>query len=340
MNEYVIKWNLKQLGTEGAEKELAAFVGESEMFIKKWKKNKNYLKEPGLLAEALEELEHWASIWVGGGKVAYFYWLEQELDQNNPGLKAINTKIEDTVKRIGNQMRFFEHRLAKVSKAQQELFLQNKMLQKYHHYLERLFAESQYLLSEAEENILTLKDKPSRENWVSMTNELLTKELMEGKTMEELLNQMRNHDKKERDHAANLFNKLLTKYEDIAEIELNSILEDKKVNDGLRKVERPDTLRHVADDIESEVVDSLVATINQSNEVAQKFYRLKAQLLGLPKLEYHERNLSYGSIDKKYSYEAATEIVTTVFEKIDPEFRSILEGFMTPRIDRCLSKSR
>ena len=48
---------------------------------------------------------------------------------------------------------------------------------------------------------------------------------------------------------------------DVAEVEINSILANKKVDDELRRVSRPDLPRHISDDIESEVVDSLIKSV-------------------------------------------------------------------------------
>ncbi|MCL4384512.1 M3 family oligoendopeptidase [Patescibacteria group bacterium] len=329
MNELITKWNLGQLGKIAVEEELASYRQAGEAFFSKWKKDKSYLKDSRKLREALDEWEAFASRWAGGGKTGYSYWLQQELDQSNPAIKAMNTKIDDVVKQMLNKLRFFNHNLAKIPGAQQKIFLAAAPLAKYHHYLEQLFAESKYLLSEAEENILTLKDKPARENWVSMTNELLSKETREGKTIEVLLSDMRSHKKPERDRAAELFNEILAKYEEVAEIELNSVLEDKKVNDNLRKAPRPETMRLLADDIEPGVVDSLTAVVSRHNEIPQQFYQLKAQLFKLPKLQYHERNLSYGDNQQRYSFEKGVELVTQTFQGLDPEFSQIFDGFIS-----------
>ena len=49
-------------------------------------------------------------------------------------------------------------------------------LQKYHHYLERVFIQAKYMLSEPEENILNLKADVSYTHWVDMVSGFLSAE--------------------------------------------------------------------------------------------------------------------------------------------------------------------
>ena len=48
------------------------------------------------------------------------------------------------------------------------------------------------------------------------------------------------------------------------------------------------------DDIESEVVDTLIDAVSSRFDIPARFYRLKAKLLKVKKLKYHERNVEYG----------------------------------------------
>ncbi|MCK4684743.1 MAG: hypothetical protein KAT44_07275, partial [Pirellulales bacterium] len=49
-------------------------------------------------------------------------------------------------------------------------------LKKYKHFLEKLFAEAKYLLTEPEEKILTLMSDTSYSNWVDMLSGFISKE--------------------------------------------------------------------------------------------------------------------------------------------------------------------
>ena len=100
------------------------------------------------------------------------------------------------------------------------------------------------------------------------------------RTFSEIFKAMNSNKKKVRDSAFLATNDVLGKFVDVAENEINSILANKKINDELRNMSRPDLARHIDDDIESEVVDALVSAVSDRFDIARKYYALKAKLLG------------------------------------------------------------
>ena len=120
---------------------------------------------------------------------------------------------------------------------------------------------------------------------------------------------------------------MLKTHLDSAEAELNSVLEFKKANDDLRKVERPDITRHLADDVDTETVDVLLDSTVKRFNVSADYYKLKAELLGVPKLGYHERNVEYGEVEMKFSWEETLDLVRRAFTVLDQEFAGILDSF-------------
>ena len=94
------------------------------------------------------------------------------------------------------------------------------------------------------------------------------------KNFSEIQSLLSSRNKRVRDEAAKVFNAVLEKHSDSAEAEMNSILEFKKVNDNLRGIERPDFPRHLGDDIDSEVVDSMLDAVSSRFDLAHRFYEL------------------------------------------------------------------
>lgn len=139
---------------------------------------------------------------------------------------------------------------------------------------------------------------------------------------------MSDKNKKVRDSSASAFNKILAKNLDIAEAEMNAVLDDKKSDDELRKYKRPDEARHLGDDMDSSSVDAMLEVVSKRFDISARYYKLKAKLLGLSKLEYHERNVPYGNLDKKYSYEDSLKLVHKTLSAIDKNFGEIIEGFI------------
>lgn len=308
----------------------------SYAFINKWKSRKDYLEDPAVLKQALDEYEAWSGRCGTDGDEGYYFSLRTQQDENNPALKAKNNKIEDFSRRIQNDIRFFEMRIGKIPAGRRRLFLEYKGLRPYRHFLEQIFAAARYMLSEPEEKILNLKASTSYSNWVRMTSGFLAREegrvIMEGgsaqiKHFSEILSLINSGNKQTRDSAARALNAIFVKHADAAEAEINSVLAHKKTDDELRKNTRPDLSRHINDDIESDIVDNLLAAVEERFRVPARYYALKARLMGVKKLKYHERNVEYGSAEKKYSYAESLKLVDRVFGKLDGEFSAILRDF-------------
>jgi oligoendopeptidase F len=347
-------WDLSPLFTSIDDPKITAAKGKAETqtkkFVKKWKNSNEYLRKPGILKQALDEYEYYLRNFGAGYNVGYYFHLKTSLDENDPTLKAKENKIIEFSKNLENQMRFFELNLSKVNKKTQEIFLKDKGLKPYRHFLEKLFILGQYTLTEPEEKIMNLKSTPAQTNWVRMVSGFLTSEearvsdeigKLKTVSFSDLLGLMNSKNKKVRDSAAKSFNFIQKKYVDVAEHELNSILTDKKINDNLRGFKRPDKSRHIGDDIETEVVDVLIKTVSQHFDIPKRYYKLKAKILGVPKLKYHERNVEIGNINKKYKYDESVQILFKVFSNLDSEFAEIFRSFTNEvRIDVYPKKNK
>ncbi len=314
------------------EEEKKLLLEKSQEFIKKWKDRDDFLKDPEVLKEALAEFESWDRNHGSSGDQGYYFSLRSEQDLENPDLKAKNNKIHDLAVKIHTDIQFFTHRVSKIPESEQKKFLEFEGLKEYRHFLEKLFQEAKHLLSEPEETVLALKCAPAHSNWVRMIEEFISKEEKEiideneekkTKNFSEIMSLTSSKNKLTRDSAAKALNEVFKKYIEVGEAEINSILQNKKVDDELRKFPRPDSARHLDDDIDTSVVDALINSVSSKFTLSRRFYGLKAKLMGVKKLEYHERNVPYGSIEKNYSFEEAIKLCYDVFKNLDDKFAEI-----------------
>ena len=309
-------------------------IKETNRFVKKWETRTDYLKDPKILKVAFDEYEKWNRFYGSLAQENYYFDLRHAVNQSDPKIKARVNQAEEVSLKLQNEIQFFELRVAKIDPKLQKKFLTYKPLSPYKHFLDKLFETQKHLLTEPEEKIMNLKSSTSYTNWVRMTSTFLSKEERGGKNFSELLGLMNDKNKKVRDSAAKSFNEILEKHVEVAEHELNSVLQNKKINDELRKYQRADESRHISDDIDSEVVDTVIKTVTNRFDVSKRYYELKAKLFGVPKLAYHERNVEYGKIDKKYSFEESIEIINRTLTNLDNEFLNIFNGFLNEgRVD-------
>jgi len=341
LNTKNTSWNLKPLfksdNDPAIEREYKKVRRAVEAFAKKWSGRSDYLKSASVLKRALDEYKKLDKDYGLDGKVGYYFDLRSTQDEQDPKIKAKINKNSAFAAEIGNKLSFFDLRLAKVPKAMQKKFLVNKSLAYYHHFLEGIFLRARYQLSEAEEKIMRLKAPMAENNWVRMVSDFLSREervilaengKKERKTFAEVANLLISKKKKVRDGAVKAFNSMLANNVDVAEAEFNSVLQNKKVNDELRGMARPDLARFLADDIDAKTVDVLVEEVSKNFGIVKRYYKLKAKLLGQKKLAYHERNVEYGKIDKKYSFTNSANLVHKVLYGLDKEFADIFAEYL------------
>ncbi|MEK6847615.1 MAG: M3 family oligoendopeptidase [Nanoarchaeota archaeon] len=341
------EWDLSHL-EEGKsfEEKREEWEDATQRFVQKWKNKKDYLENPAILKEALDDYEKWSELYgpssdefssPSSSDEVYYFWLKTQIDQNNPDLKAKFNKIEELGRELGNSISFFKINLSQISFKKQEEFLDSPELGKYKHFLKRIFQRTKHMLGEKGEEIISLKSSSSYSYWEKMVSGFLSKEEREvldedgnliKAPIEKLLSLIRNKNKKIRDYAAKAFNDILNKYVDVAESEINAILENKKADDKLRGFPRPDSERHLSDDIKTDTVDSLVKTVTKRFYISREFYKLRAKLIKQDKLEYHERSVDYGAIDKNYSYEDSIKLIDKVFRELDSKFSELLNIFV------------
>ena len=312
------------------------FQGAVEAFASKWDQRDDYLQDADALKMALDEFEALERL-PANGKEGYYFFLRTSQDSIDPSLKAKANQSDEFMQKLIVQLQFFWLRIARIDPKLQSKLLQSPSLRPYRHNLEQVFAQARYQLSEPEERILTLKSRPSYTDWVRMTRDAISKDQREvvnasGKkvkaTEEELIALMTDQNKKVRDGAVKAFNALLADHLDMGVAEMNAILGNKKIDDELRGYERPDQSRQLSDDIDPEVVDTLVKAVSNRNDIPRRYYVLRAKLLGLPKLAYHEKNLPYGKDDTTLPFSEGAQMVADTFQDLDPEFAEIFTTFL------------
>jgi len=240
------EWDLSPLfkGDDDSEmdKKRKEVEEKSYAFINKWKNRSDYLEKPEVLKEALDEYEKLQRDYGCDGGEGYYFHLRSTQDQSDSKIKAKETKITEFGNKIMNDIQFFTLNIAKITEKEQKNFLEYQRLADYRHFLEKIFKQAKYNLSEQEEKILRLKDESSREKWVKMVSGFLAKEEREvlneeGKrdlaNFSKISSLLDSKKKDIRDSAAFAFNDILKKNIDAAEAEINSVLLDKKINDGI-----------------------------------------------------------------------------------------------------------
>lgn len=334
-------WNLKPIFKSDTDPAIAKWRQEvdqqTSLFSTKWSANSKYLTDPKTLRTALDEYNTWLEKYGHNDKEVSYFHLRESQNETDPKIKAKFSQAITFAQEIGNKILFFPLSLSKIPTKQQQIFLKSPLLKEYHHFLNQLFVEGKYTLTEPEEKILNLKSPTSSHNWQRMTSSMLASETVttlspDGKKISANLSQLMqlvNHPKKKvRDASAKQIHLLMAKYADVAENELNSLLQDHQINDRLRGFLRPDSSRLLGDNVSEKTIDAMLMAVSKNNRVSHEYYQLKAKLLGKKYLEYHERNVDLGDVKTKYSFADSYKVILDTFHSLDPEFGKITESFI------------
>ena len=321
-----------------------------DSFRDKWSNRTDYLEDAGVLRKALDEFELLMREYKHGGPEGFYYSMKRELDQANPEIRQRLLSIDEFTRKQSHKIVFFEIILSKVSSEKQKEFLESSELKEYKNFLKNIFDNAKHILSEEAEKILSLKSTGSYELWVQMVEGLLAQEMREvvnedgekvSMNYNQLINLMRSNNKRVRDEAQVALDSILGRHEEVAEVEINAVLEEAKVEDELRGYSRPDENRMKGDYIDVEFIEAILSAVKEKFSISRKYYSLVSKLVGQEKIGYHERNVEIGKVNKKYSFEESVELVKKVFSKLDEEFVQIFEKMLEEgRIDAFPKKGK
>jgi len=197
----------------------------------------------------------------------------------------------------------------------------------YTYWLKEMRNFKPHTLSESEEKIINIKNVTGSSAFTtlydSLTNRYIFKINVDGDEKEltrgELMVFARSH---EPDLRAKAYRELYRVYEKDANI-LGQIYQT-LVRDwhneqiDLRKFNSPISARNLHNDIPDSVINTLLEVSQKNAVVFQRFFRLKARLIGLDRLRRYDIYAPVAKADKKYEFNQAVEMVLDSFREFDP----------------------
>ena len=113
-----------------------------------------------------------------------------------------------------------------------------------------------------------------------------------------------------------------------AEAEMNAIMIDKKIEDGLRGFSKPYESTLLSYQNEEKSIMSLVDAVNKNSSISRRFYKLHARLLKLKQLEYADSMAEIGKLSKRFTLAEGIAILKEALEKYDPRYAQIFSDMV------------
>ncbi len=203
------------------------------------------------------------------------------------------------------------------------------------HYLENLRRNRPFLLSEPEEKILIETSVSGANAWVRLFSEQTSAITVESPaaegemvSLEEGLSALQSPDRDIRAKASDSVTAGLKPGLKNRAFIYNTLLLDKSVDDRLRGFDTWLSSRNLSNEASDESVNALIEAVVSRYDIPQRWYRLKAKVLGMEVLADYDRMAPIASSDSKVGWAEATEIVRDAYNSFSPELADVIGEFI------------
>src|SRR3954469_1235048 len=257
------------------------------------------------------------------GRAGSYVGLDFATDTTDPARGARMQRVEERATQISTKLLFFELEWAELPDERVDELLADERLTFARHYLESARRYRPHLLSEPEEVILTEKSVTGRNAWQRLFEEQVsTIEVQlngETATLEAALAQLHAPDRDVRRVAAEAVTAGLEPGLRTRAFVLHTLLSDKSTDDRLRHYGTWISSRNLSNEASDASVQALVDAVQRRYAIPQRWYALKARLLGLDRIADYDRLASVADTGAQIGWRAAKDLVLDAYASFSGE---------------------
>jgi oligoendopeptidase F len=349
-------WDLEPLvggeGKEGVERRLQEALERAPRFAERYAGKLADLDAAGL-REAMGEL---AEIFELVSRAGHYAALRFATDTADPANGALLQRVQEQETQVQTTLLFFELEWAALADELVEQLLAGEGLDPYRHHLRNVRRYREHLLTEPEEKILAEKALSGVSAWTRLFEELTSAievELGDGAqaqhaagppagpaeegekvALDVALSRLSLADREVRRTTAEAVTAALAPGLRTRAFLFNTLLADKATDDRLRRYPHWLAARNLANEASDESVQALLQAVRGRYELARRWYRLKAKLLGIERLADYDRSAAVTEDEVSFPFSRAREIVLDCYSSFSPELGSLAARFFEEhRID-------
>jgi oligoendopeptidase F len=337
-------WDLEPLvdgeGEQGVERRLSEALERARAFAERHAGKLGELSSQGL-AEAMHEL---AGILELVSRAGYYAALCFATDTADPARGALLQRVQEQETAIQTTLLFFELEWAALADERADALLEGDWLDFARHHLRTARRYKDHLLSEPEEKILAEKALSGSSAWTRLFEELTSAIEVElappvpdaepaagaGKekvALDVALSRLSLADREIRRSTADAVTGALAPGLRTRAFLFNTLLVDKATDDRLRRYPHWLAARNLANEASDESVQALVQAVRGRYEIARRWYRLKAKLLGVERLADYDRSAPVTEDEVSFPFARAREIVLDCYSSFSPELGTLAARF-------------
>jgi len=268
-------------------------------------------------------------------RVASFASLFYSADTSSQAARDLQQRVEQRTTELSNLMLFFDLEWLALSDEDAERLITHPALAAYSHYLRSERRYKPHTLTEAEEKIVNEKETTGQRAWARLFTELTSgltfPVVRDGETKELTLTQalalQYDADRDLRRHAEEVRYDVLARNGQVLTYVYDTIVQDHLTMDRLRHHADPMERRNLSNEVPGEAVRRMIEVTEAHYPIAQDYFRLKARLLGLPRMATYDQYAPQAGQTRKMSYEDARENILTALGAFSPRCRDIAAEF-------------
>ncbi|MDX2380569.1 MAG: M3 family metallopeptidase, partial [Acidimicrobiia bacterium] len=292
----------------------------------------------GGLVEAMNTMAEIAELSTRGG---YHAMLAFTTDTTDPARGAAVAHVQERETAVQTKLIFFELEWAAAGDEHAAVILADPRLDFCRHHLATMRLMRPHLLTEPEETVLAEKSQTGSSAWVRLFDELtsaievdlpdgLPDDVPSGATvpLAQALSLITHNDSAVREQVAGAVTTALEPGLRTRAFVFNTLLLDTSIDDRMRDFGSWVSSRNLANEASDESVQALVDAVVANYEIPQRWYRLKAQVLGVDKLADYDRMASVASDEQQIGWTEATGIVRDAYRSFSPELAGVVDRFI------------
>ncbi len=341
------RWDLSDLYPGPDSEELKAAIEELSARAKQFQASHEGKVAALSAGEMNTAVESYEAIQDLMGRIGSYAGLLYTTNMGDAEIARSYQGISETLSDIGTHLLFFTLEINRMGDDMLSPKLEDPALARYAPWFRDVRAFREHELSDDLERLLHEKSVSGSEAWVRLFDETMARLRFtvdgESLTEEECLHLLSHKDRAKRQKAAQALSEVFGENAPLFSLITNTLAKDKATEDRWRHYATPASSRHLANQVEPEVVAALVETVRDAYpRLSHRYYALKAKWMGVDQLEFWDRNAPLPEDDDTpVPWEEAVETVVGAYREFSPAMAEVAQQFFDkPWIDAPVRPSK
>ncbi|MBO0683240.1 MAG: M3 family oligoendopeptidase [Candidatus Dormibacteraeota bacterium] len=340
-----VRWDLSELYTSpndpAIERDLAQALDFAREFESTYRGRVCELT-PAEFTAMMEDLERH---YVASSRSGIYAHLLHAQDTRDHGAGRLVSRIREAGAERGRHMVFFSLEVAQLNDDEAARLYADPGAARYRHMVEQERRYREHQLTEVEERLLTEISPTGTGAWTRLHEELSAAIQVEidGQQVpiSTALAQLYEADRAVREKASHATTAALRQDLRTRSYIFNVLLQDKAIEDRLRKYPSWISARNLSNEISDEAVQALVEAVTGRYDVVARYYRVKRRLLGVDRLHEWDRYAPVAPVTRTIEWSEARDMVLSSYHRFSSRAGSLIGDFFEhPWIDAPVKEGK